>query len=79
MKIQVLGKGCPKCQKLEENVREAISQVDSDIALEKVYDIQKASKMGMMSAPGLAVDGELKRQGQVLEPGEIVEIIEGAA
>lgn len=79
MKIQVLGKGCPKCQKLEKNAEEAIEESGKEIELEKVYDIQEASKMGMMSAPGLAVDGELKAQGSVLKPGEIAEIIEEEA
>lgn len=76
MKIQILGKGCPKCQKLEENTRKAVEDLKEDIEVEKVYDIQEASKMGMMSAPGLAIDDELKAQGSVLKPEEIKEIIE---
>ena len=75
MKIQILGKGCPKCQKLEENAEQAIEGVDQDIEIEKVYDIEEASKMGMMSAPGFAVGGELKSQGSVLKPDEIKQII----
>ncbi|MFB6115862.1 MAG: thioredoxin family protein [Candidatus Nanohalobium sp.] len=76
MKVQILGKGCPKCKKLEENTNEAIDGLDKDIEVEKVYDIEEASKMGMMSAPGFAVDGELKKQGSVLKPEEIREVIE---
>ncbi|MDY6778426.1 MAG: thioredoxin family protein [Candidatus Nanohaloarchaea archaeon] len=76
MKIQILGRGCPECQKLEENTEKALEDLSGDIEIEKVYDLQEASKMGMMSAPGLAIDGELKKQGSVLKPGEIREVIE---
>lgn len=76
MKIQILGRGCPKCKKLEENTEKAVEDLEEDIEIEKVYDIEEASKMGMMSAPGFAVDGELKKQGSVLKPEEIREVIE---
>lgn len=76
MKIQILGRGCPKCQKLEENTRKAVEGLEADIEVEKVYDIEEASKMGMMSAPGLAIDDELKAQGSVLKPEEIKDVIE---
>lgn len=76
MKVQILGRGCPKCKKLEENTEKAVEDLEEDIEVEKVYDIEEASKMGMMSAPGFAVDGELKKQGSVLKPEEIREVIE---
>ncbi|MDY6771305.1 MAG: thioredoxin family protein [Candidatus Nanohaloarchaea archaeon] len=88
MKVQILGRGCPKCKKLEENTRDMLEQMEEeedppldpdDIKIEKIYDLQKASSMGMMSAPGLAIDGELKKQGNVLNPGEIREVIEDEA
>lgn len=76
MKVQILGRGCPKCKKLEENTNKAVEDLEEDIEIEKVYDIEEASKMGMMSAPGFGVDGELKKQGSVLKPEEIKEVIE---
>lgn len=76
MKVQILGRGCPKCKKLEENTEKAVEDLEEDIEIKKVYDIEEASKMGMMSAPGFAVDGELKKQGSVLKPEEIREVIE---
>lgn len=75
MKVQILGRGCPKCKKLEENTNKAVEYLEKEIEIEKVYDIEEASKMGMMSAPGLAIDGKLKKQGSVLKPEEIKEVI----
>ncbi|MFB6204458.1 MAG: thioredoxin family protein [Candidatus Nanohaloarchaea archaeon] len=79
MKIQILGRGCPKCQKLEENTEKAVEELDEDVEIEEVYDLTEASKMGMMSAPGLAIDGELKKQGSILKPEEIMAIVEEEA
>jgi small redox-active disulfide protein 2 len=76
MKVQILGRGCPKCKKLEENTEKAVEDLEEDIEIEKIYDIEEASKMGMMSAPGFAVDGKLKKQGSVLKPEEIRAVIE---
>ena len=74
MKIQVLGKGCPNCKKLEENAKKATK--DKEIEVEKVYDLAEASKMGMTKAPGLAIDGKLKVQGRIPSPEEIRELVE---
>ncbi|QKQ98240.1 thioredoxin family protein [Candidatus Nanohaloarchaea archaeon] len=89
MKIQILGRGCPKCKKLEKNAENALEQMKENaeeaseglenVEIEKVYDLQEASKMGLMSAPGLAIDGELKKQGSVLKPDEIREVIQQEA
>lgn len=78
MKLQVLGKGCSKCHATEENAREAAGRTSKDVEVETVYDITEASAMGMMEAPGVAIDGEVKLQGRVPEPDEVVDLIEEA-
>lgn len=78
MKVQVLGSGCDKCHQVEDNTREALDQVDREVEVETIYDLTEASAMGMMEAPGLAIDGELKLQGRVPGVDEIVESIESA-
>lgn len=78
MKIQVLGSGCSKCHQVEDNTRQAVEQTDRTVDVETVYDLAEATSMGMMEAPGLAVDKELKIQGRVPDPGEIVELIESS-
>lgn len=76
MKLQVLGKGCSKCHELEENAQKALERVDKDGELQTVYDITEASAMGLMDAPGLAVDGLIEIQGRVPNPDEIVSLIQ---
>lgn len=79
MKLQVLGTGCSKCKSLEENARRAIEDTGEEAQIETVYDLAEASAMGMMDAPGLAVDGEIRVQGRVADRSEIVELIEASA
>lgn len=65
MKIQILGTGCPKCQKLAEAAREAADQLGLDYELVKVTDINQIMDFGVMMTPALAVDGQVKVVGKV--------------
>lgn len=67
MKIQVLGPGCPNCQKLEENVKKAVEELGIEAEIEHVYDFEKMIEIGMMMSPGLAIDGKLVSQGKILD------------
>lgn len=63
--IQILGTGCPKCQKLTENARAAAEQLGIDHRIEKVTEIREILKFGVMMTPALAVDGQVKLAGRV--------------
>lgn len=76
MKLQVLGEGCSKCHALEKNAKAALEVAGDDVELETVYEITEASAMGLMDAPGLAVDGDIKIQGRVPNTDEIVSLIQ---
>lgn len=71
MKIQVLGTGCPKCQKLAQNADAAAKAQGVEYVIEKVTDPQRIAAMGVMFTPALAVDGRLKSSGKVLTVEEI--------
>ncbi len=65
MLIQILGTGCPKCQKLEENARQAAHELNLDCQIEKVKDLQQIMSFGVMITPALVVDGVVKVAGKV--------------
>ena len=65
MEIKVLGPGCPKCQKAEKVVREAVAEAGVDADVEKVTDIMKIAGYGVMGTPAVVVDGEVKLVGKV--------------
>ncbi|ORJ59321.1 thioredoxin family protein [Geothermobacter hydrogeniphilus] len=74
-KIQILGTGCARCRKLAANTRQAADKLGLDYEMEKVTDINDIMKFGLMSSPGLAVDGVLVLSGKVPSPAEIEKLL----
>ncbi|NPC94483.1 thioredoxin family protein [Bacillus sp. WMMC1349] len=74
MNIKILGTGCRNCQTLEQNVRKALDQSGKEAEIEKVTDIQEIISYGVMSTPGIVIDGEVKSTGRVLSPSAIVKL-----
>ncbi len=77
MKIQVLGTGCPKCKKLEENARKAVEELSLDAEIVKVTSIQEIMDFGVMMTPALVIDGEVKFAGKVPGVDDLKKIIGG--
>jgi small redox-active disulfide protein 2 len=75
MKIQILGGGCAKCQKLAENAQAAINETGLEAVIEKITDSDRIMDMGVMFTPALAIDGEVKSTGKVLDKSEIARLI----
>jgi small redox-active disulfide protein 2 len=75
MKIEILGTGCAKCKTLEEATKQAVAQSGQFAQIEKVEDIMKIMEYGVMSTPGLVIDGKVVSTGRALSVNEIVELI----
>lgn len=69
--IQVLGTGCPKCEKLKKNAEEAARLAGVEATVEKITDIGQITSFGVMMTPALAIDGEVKAVGKVCSADEI--------
>jgi small redox-active disulfide protein 2 len=74
-KIQILGTGCAKCQKLTENAAAAANELGVPYELEKVTDLQQIMTFGVMRTPALVVDGIVKVAGKVPSPAEIKQLL----
>ncbi len=74
-KIQILGTGCAKCNELAANAREAAEVLGEEVELEKVTSLNDIMKFGVMTTPGLAIDGQVVSQGKVLKPDQIMKLI----
>jgi small redox-active disulfide protein 2 len=70
-KLQILGTGCPKCQKLGEIAERAARELGIEYEMEKVQEIDKIMGFGVMMTPALVVDGEVKVSGKVPSVEEI--------
>jgi small redox-active disulfide protein 2 len=65
VKVQVLGPGCPKCEKTFKIIEEAAKELGLDPDIEKVTRVDEIMKFGVMLTPAVVVDGEVKAVGKV--------------
>lgn len=75
MVIKVLGTGCKKCKKLEENVLEAVKETGIDASVVKVENLEDIMSYGVMSTPALVIDEKVVSYGKVLNKKELISIL----
>lgn len=61
--VKVYGPGCKRCEATEAMVRETASKLGIEVEVEKVTDAKSIAMAGVMSTPGLSVDGKLVHTG----------------
>lgn len=71
MEIKILGTGCPKCKTLEKLTKEVVAESGLDATVSKVEDIVEIMGYGVMSTPGLVIDGKVKVSGRLPSRDEI--------
>ncbi len=76
MNVKILGHGCKNCVVLAENAKAALAQMEIDAEIEKVTDMAAIAGYGIMSTPGLVINGKVVSFGKVLKPNDIVKILE---
>ena len=77
MKIEILGTGCKKCKDLEEVAKQAIAKIGGFHSVVKVEDLVEIMNYGVMSTPGLVIDGEVKSTGKLLSVDEVIALMKG--
>ncbi|WP_295585621.1 thioredoxin family protein [uncultured Lamprocystis sp.] len=63
--IKVLGSGCRNCQTTAQLITEIAQAKGVDIALEKVESMAEIVGYGVMSTPGVVIDGQVVHAGGV--------------
>jgi small redox-active disulfide protein 2 len=63
--IKVLGTGCANCKNTVKLLEEVAKAQGVDIQLEKVEDLQDIMGYGVMSTPGVVIDGKVVHAGGV--------------
>lgn len=76
MKIQILGAGCPKCNKLYQNAKDAVAAAGIEADIEKVTNLNDIMAFGVMVTPALAIDGQVKSSGKVPSADEIKQMLQ---
>jgi len=63
--IKVLGSGCANCKTTFARIEKAAQEKGVAITLEKVEDLAQIMSYGIMSTPGVVVDGEVVHAGGI--------------
>lgn len=74
--IKILGGGCAKCNKLEEETVQALRELNMDTSIEHVRDYEKIASYGVLSTPALVIDGIVASYGKVLKKDAIVVLLQ---
>jgi small redox-active disulfide protein 2 len=71
MEIKILGKGCPKCQRLEQLTRDVATELGVSVTIEHVRDMARIMAYAVLVTPALVVNGEVKVSGRMPSKEEI--------
>lgn len=74
-KLQILGTGCPKCNKLADLTARAAAELNVEYELEKVTQIDRILSFDAAGTPALVVDGKVRVSGRVPSLLELKEIL----
>lgn len=61
--VKVLGPGCARCKTTEEMVRTEAAKLGIDVTIEKITDYEKIAGYGIVSTPGIVIDGKVVHAG----------------
>lgn len=75
IKIEILGTGCSKCKALTQRAEQAVRQAGIEAEIVKVTDIVEIANRGILSTPGLSINGILKSIGTLPSIEQIAEWI----
>lgn len=73
--IEILGGGCSKCHQLHANTESAAKDLGLEYQITKITDLREIMKRGVMTTPGLVVDGQVKSAGKVLSAAQIRDLL----
>ncbi len=66
MEIKVFGPGCANCHTMEELAKQAVKELGVEATVVKVTDIGEIAMNGILSTPGLMINGKIKHSGKPL-------------
>ena len=69
--VKVLGSGCAKCVATARLIEEVARAKGVEVKLEKVTDMAQIVGFGVMSTPGVVVDGKVVHSGSVPDRNKI--------
>jgi small redox-active disulfide protein 2 len=63
--VKVLGTGCANCSNTVRLIEEVVAAKGAVVTIEKVEDLKEIVRLGVMSTPGVVIDGKVVHAGGV--------------
>ncbi len=77
--VKVLGTGCPNCRRTTSLIETVAREAGVPIELEKVETIPEIMRYGVMSTPGVVIDGQVVHAGGVPSRAKVEEWLQAVA
>jgi len=75
--FKVLGGGCRNCEVTADLITQAAKEAGVEIQLDKVTDMAEILGHGVMSTPGVVLDGKVVHAGGIPGPDQVREWVKG--
>lgn len=63
--IKILGPGCPRCEQLAAEMKNALAKLQLTASVEHVRDPGAIAKYGFLATPALIINGQVRSSGRV--------------
>ncbi len=70
--VKVLGPGCKRCEATEQMVRAEAAKLGVEVKVEKVTDYAQIAGFGIVSTPGIVIDGKVVHAGGLPKTEDLV-------
>jgi small redox-active disulfide protein 2 len=74
-RIEVLGPGCARCKETLGVVQHVVEHEGLDVEIVKDESIERMMALGLMSTPGVVIDGKVVLSGRVPKAQEVRELL----
>jgi small redox-active disulfide protein 2 len=69
--IKILGSGCANCKRVEQIVRNAVTNMGIEAEIIKVTDYNDIAAYNILSTPGLVINEKVVSTGRIPTPAEV--------
>ncbi|MBU4530507.1 MAG: thioredoxin family protein [Hoeflea sp.] len=69
--VNIYGPGCARCETTGKMVKEVAARLGIEVEVLKVTDAKSMAMAGVMSTPGISVDGKLVHAGGLPDAGKL--------
>ncbi len=79
LNVKILGTGCASCRATQKLVEEVLAVRGVQARVDKVEDLPSIMKYGVMSTPGVVVDGKLVHAGGIPARAQVEQWLDASA